>query len=921
MRKLFLGILLSGIFQISLSQPSIKGKITDTLEKRTLENAVVSLLRKSDSTLYKFTRSNKNGEFSIANLMTGKYFLLITYPRFVDYTDEVDINGSDKDLGNIFLTSQSKLMDEVVIRQNIAIRIKGDTIEYKADSFKVDQGATVKDLLRKLPGLQVDKNGQITAQGQKVEKVLVDGEEFFSDDPAVVIENLRAEAVDKVQSYDKKSDQSEFTGVDDGTRSKTLNLVLKDDKKKGYLGKVVMGGGTFERYSEEAMLNYFKGKKKISVYGIASNTGKTGLGWDDRSKFGEGNDFGDAEVEMGAGYIMITNSGADGDFSDWSSSYTDEGLPATIKAGVHASNKWNSDKQNANGNYSIKDMKVNAEGNSLKKFLLPDTSYYSSENHRSNSHQTQHLFSGIYDVKLDSLASLKFRFNGKIETKGNFTLSNTETDDENLKLVNRNIRTNSMNSDNKVFLGSVLWRQKFRKKGRTLSLSASYKNGNNRSEGFLNSETQFFNNGVFLRKDTIDQFKKSNAVVTNSNSKLVYTEPAGNKGILEFNYTFSEMKSNSNRKSFEKANGKYETLNPLFSSQYQLDYLSNSSGIKYQYTAKKLVANIGTNIGRAIYTQKDSVGREIRQLGFTNLFPTSRLTYRFSPQRSLNLNYSGSPQSPTVEQVQPILENTDPLFITVGNPSLKQAFRHSISVFYNDFKTLTGRSIWVNGSFNPVYNAIVTNQTIDSGITKQQYVNARGNYNYWFYLSYGFKIKKTDIYLGLDLNTNGGRYVNYVNGKKNTADQNSYGIGFNVNQYKENKYNFSINTSFNYDLSTSPERRTGFWNVSENVSLSVYVTKQFNIGTNADFTFRQKTDAFTGNNNFVIWNGYLSYKFFKNKNGVLKLEMNDILKQKRGFERTTNSNYIYERNYNTLGQYALLTFTWNFTKNPGTTTK
>ena len=238
MRKLLLGLVLIGFIQTSFSQSSIKGKVADTLNKKLLENAVVTLLRKSDSTLFKYARTNKEGEFLISDILNGKYVLLVTYPKFVDYTDEVELSNSEKELGSIPLTSQSQLLKEVVIRQNIAIRMKGDTIEYKADSFKVAEGASVKDLLKKLPGMQVDKNGQITAQGEKVNKVLVDGEEFFSDDPAVVIENLRADAVDRVQSYDKKSDQAEFTGVDDGSRSKTLNLVLKEDKKRAISEKL-----------------------------------------------------------------------------------------------------------------------------------------------------------------------------------------------------------------------------------------------------------------------------------------------------------------------------------------------------------------------------------------------------------------------------------------------------------------------------------------------------------------------------------------------------------------------------------------------------------------------------------------------------------------------------------------------------------
>jgi hypothetical protein len=270
-----------------------------------------------------------------------------------------------------------------------------------------------------------------------------------------------------------------------------------------------------------------------------------------------------------------------------------------------------------------------------------------------------------------------------------------------------------------------------------------------------------------------------------------------------------------------------------------------------------------------------------------------------------------------MEQVQPILENTNPLFITLGNPSLKQAFRHNVSLFFNDFKTLTGRSIWINSSITPVHNAIVTNQVIDSGITKQRYVNARGNYNYWFYGSYNVKIKKVDIYLGFNLNSNGGRYVNYVNGLKNSTNQKTNGLGINIGKYKENKFEFNIWSNFSYNNSQSNTQKISYWSSSDNANVNIYITKTFQVGTDADFTIRQKTDAFTGNNNFVVWNANLSYKVLKKRNGVFKLEMNDILEQRKGYERTFNSNYVYERNYNTLGRYAMLSFTWNFTKNPG----
>lgn len=903
---------------------SVKGTVTDTVEKKNLPNVVIAILRKTDSVLVKFVRSDKDGKFSLLHLPQGKMIVQLSHPAFADYVDTITLNpGSEIDLAGIFLTPKSKILEEVFLKQNVAIRLKGDTIEYKADSFKVQDGASVKDLLKKLPGLQVDKNGQITAQGQKVEKVLVDGEEFFSDDPAVVIENLRADAIDKVQSFDKKSAQAEFTGVDDGNKTKTLNLVLKDDKKKGYLGKIVIGGGTDERYSGQAMLNFFKGKKKISVYGITSNTATTGLGWEDRGKFGGGSDFSEGDMEIGAGFIMFNNNG-DNDFNDWQNTYYDEGIPETIKAGLHFSNKWNNDKQNINGNYSLRNMKTLALGNSLTKFILPDSAYYSKEDHKSNTKQTQQLLSGVYDFKFDSLSSLRIKVNGKLVNDKNTTLVNAETDDENLQVINKNFRSNSGTGDTKIFLTSALWRQKLKKKGRTISLLASQKYSDKNSTGYLFSATEYFFNGSPNGKDTVDQYKSLFTKTLTTTSRLVYTEPLGKKALLEFNYAFNQVNSKSDRKSFDKFNNKYELLNNLFSIKYGLNYLTNSAGFKYQYTGKKIIANIGTNIGFSDLTQRDSVGRRIKTYHFFNLFPTARFNYKIAAQRNLSVSYSGTPGPPGIEQVQPILENTNPLFVTIGNANLRQSFSHNISLFYNDFKMLTGRNIWINGDFNTVQDAIVTSQVIDAqGKTTQQYINTKGNYNYSLYLNYGMKIKKIDIYTDFSISTSGSRYVNFVNSLKTISNNQSTGFEIRLWKSKEDKYEISATANFKKNSSTTniSNIKSNFLSQDHGAQASINLTKKIILGSDMNFYHRQKIDAFDKNNNLTVWNTYLSYKLFKKNNGVLKFEVNDILKQRRGYDRSYTSNKLYERNYNMLGQFALLSFTWNFTKTPGATTK
>ena len=259
----------------------------DTLEKKGLKNASILLLRPADSILLYHTRTDAAGHFQFPHVPTGHYLLLTTYPSYADYVDELEVRDTGSlDLSTIPMVLRSQLLEEVVVKGTGAVRIKGDTTEFNADSFRTEAGATVEDLLKKLPGIQVDRNGKITAQGEAIKKVLVDGEEFFGDDPTLVTQNLRADMIDKVQVFDKKSDQATFTGIDDGQREKTINLKLKDSKKNGYFGRLTAGGGSDGYYDEEAMANYFRKKEKIAGYGIISNTGKTGLNWSERDNYG-----------------------------------------------------------------------------------------------------------------------------------------------------------------------------------------------------------------------------------------------------------------------------------------------------------------------------------------------------------------------------------------------------------------------------------------------------------------------------------------------------------------------------------------------------------------------------------------------------------------------------------------------------------
>lgn len=278
------------LLQTAFAQSSIKGQITDSAEKKQLYNASINILRSKDSILVGSTRANKDGQFSLSAKLEGKYILMITYPQYADYIDKIALsNGQDLNLGTVYLNTKAHLLKDVIIRNTVAaIRIKGDTTEFKADSFKVTPNSDVQELLKHMPGIQVNAKGEITAQGEKVNKVLVDGEEFFSDDPAVVTKNLRADAVDKVQLFDKKSDQATFTGIDDGIKSKTINLQLKEDKKNGYFGKGELGSNFGEYGYGKLLANSFKGKKKLAGYYSNDNTKFEALSWDEVQNYSDG---------------------------------------------------------------------------------------------------------------------------------------------------------------------------------------------------------------------------------------------------------------------------------------------------------------------------------------------------------------------------------------------------------------------------------------------------------------------------------------------------------------------------------------------------------------------------------------------------------------------------------------------------------
>ncbi len=894
---------------------SIKGILTDSSNHENAVHAVVSVLRAQDSTLVTFSRSDQQGHFKIDHLDSGQYIMLITYPQYGDYVDRMNLQPAQAlDFKTIFLTQKAKLMEEIIIRQS-AIRIKGDTTEFTADSFHVKANATVEDLLKNLPGIQVDKDGKITAQGEQIQKVLVDGEEFFSDDPTIATRNLRADAVDKVQVFDKKSDQAAFTGIDDGQKTKTLNLKLKENAKHGYFGKL-SAAGLDKYYNGQALINSFKRKRQLSAFGIISSTDATGLNWRDSRSYGFSND--NVQVMDGGG-IMITSDG--GDLG--TQSYYGQGLPESIKAGIHFSNKWNNDKYSAGGNYLFNKLSVRSAGNTYRQNILQDSVYYDRESADSHSDKMRHAVSGMTEIQLDSSSSIKITANGNTGTSENYSAYQSEALSQENQLVNSSVRNTSSKGDNTNFNTSVLWRKKFKKAGRTISVNFDEKYATSNSNGFLNNHSDFYDEtGAIIKKDSTDQNKINNNLANVMGAKATYTEPLSKKSFIELNYSFYNNSSTQKRSSYNKdLNEKYSMLVDSLSNDFKYVYNTNSAGINYRFNDKKYNFSFGGNIANTAFEQTDQVKDTTRKYSYYNLFPQANFNYKFSAFSGLRFNYNGSTQQPTIDQLQPLKNNDDPLNIVIGNPSLRQKFQNRFNLSFNNYKVLSERSIYIGTNFTFTKNDISSSNIIDKlGRRTTQYLNVNGNYSAGLYGGYNIKIPKTRIRVNAGPSANIARTTNFVNGLKNITQSNNISLRIGAYSFKDKVYDVGISATPSYNQSKpsiSSVAGTHYWNYVYSANGTYVLPGKLEIGSDIDFNFRQKINAFDNNNNVILWNAYLEKKFMKSEALSLRASINDILDQNKGYSRNIQPFSIEEKHYLTYQRYGLITLTWNFNNKGG----
>ena len=467
---------------------------------------------------------------------------------------------------------------------------------------------------------------------------------------------------------------------------------------------------------------------------------------------------------------------------------------------------------------------------------------------------------------------------------------------------------------------SLLWRHKFKKLSRTLSINTDFNWSSAESRGLLYSLNNYYDSTTLIEKDTTDQMNILNNETKNISSKIAYTEPLMKDIYLEISHSIS-FNSNSNDRSIyvKNGNGKYEEPVDSLSNSFVFDRLVNTPGLNFKVNKKKYNISFGSSIGFSHFVQKNNTANSTINYDNVNFFPKVSFNFKPKPSDNIRIYYNGSSSAPTLEQLQPTRVNTDPLNIYIGNPGLEQSFRHSFSTSYNSYRVLKEKYINFSLSYSFTQKAFIQSSTIDRvGKRTYQTVNADGNYSFSFYSNYSFKITKVKIGLGFGPTGNISRNIDIVNGKRNETTSSNYGIRINIDKYVPNKFNFYISPSFSWRQSEATVNKSAnaeYWQMDGWANVTVTFLKKFEISSDANVQVRQKDPRFSQKNNYTTWNASLTRRMFKNNALEIKFSVNDILDQNKGYQRNFNSNSFSETYYTALRRFWLLTLTWNLAKN------
>lgn len=943
---------LAGLAQTPAAKPgTLRGSVVDSVSRQPLLEASVSLLAGRDSSLVSFGITDGDGRFVFTGLAPGTYRVLVTYVGYSSRARRVTLGdaATPADAGVFELKAQSQTLTEVSVQgEKAPVAVKGDTLEFNAGSFKTQPNAIVEDLLKKLPGVEVGTDGTVKAQGQEVRKVLVDGKPFFGNDAKMATRNLPADIIDKVQVFDQASEQSQFSGVDDGDREKTINITTKRDKRKGSFGQqsVAVGPrpGADPRYSARVSLNRFNDGQQLSVLGMANNINQQGFSAQD---LGLGSNFGGAGQGQGgnAGGGNLIRLGGGGSTGGGGGQVGSNAITQSWAAGLNYRDGWGK-KVDVVASYNASNTNTLTSQRSRRENILPttgttgtdraDSTFITNRTNGSDNTNTNHRANLRLDYRLDSMTTIRLIPNVSWLSSGYQNNSQSQT------LNGSGAVTNTSRTDYRStgsgFTGNnnLLVLRKFQKRGRTLSLNWTAGLNNQNTEGFNRSVNTFnqpntpisttgvsttgtsgtATSGLFARR--INQRNDQQTQSVSNSINLSYTEPLSLRQTLEFHYTLSNNRNTSNRAVADsnEATGQYDRPNAQLSNNFVNTYLTNRGGLTWQTNRLKYTYALGIDAQQASLSSVNLSRDTSLSRSFSNLLPNALFTYNFAKNQRLRFNYRTRVNAPSVNQLQPVPDNTNPLNIRLGNAGLKPEYSHNLSLNYNRFDPASFRSLFVALNGSRTDNKIVNATTFDrSGAQTTQPINTNGYYTLNGNLSLGRPIRFSEQRINLNLTTNltYNRGTSFVNSQANLSQNWLIGQGAGLNANVNDKLDINLRgditlQSARYTL--QPQQNTTFLNQTASLDLFYQLPLRFTFTSNVQFShYGGSSSAYS--QSFTLWNAALARQLFKQKQGELRIQAFDLLNQNRSVVRNVTDTYVEEVQSQVLTQYFMVSFVYN----------
>lgn len=929
----FLFLLVPALAQTKINNGIVSGKIIDGKTREPLEYAVASLLNGADSSVVDNAVTGKTGEFTFYRVKGGDYLLKISFLGYRPLRKRVSITPQavNVQVGALELEQSPISLKEVAVKADAPpVVVKQDTIEFNAGSFKTRENATTEDLLKKLPGVTVDKDGNIKANGEDVKKVYVDGREFFGNDPKIATRNLPANIIDKVQVIDKKSDQAEFTKIDDGVRDKVLNLTIKEDKKVGLFGNAAVGGGNDNfaltnatRFDGNLNVNRFNGNQQLSLLMNGNNTNKSNFSLQDLSALSGNQQLGGAGGGAGGGMRIVTSAAGGG---GGSSNGLDapappgNGITTAGSGGLNYHDNWGK-HIDLNGSYFYNySLAENLVDNDRTNLLDGGNTYYNTRTGLENTRKNHRLNLNL-DWKPNSLNAVNFSPALSYNANDQLQHSGFESLGANFQRINDGSRRNQTAFAAPAFNSNLLWKHSFMKRGRTLSLNLASAVNSSLSEAFNLTTTAYYT--APIPPERIDQHVDQESRVNNQTLRGSFTEPLSRQNFLEVNYTYAYNHNTADRETwnFNTATSLYDLIDPALSTLYLNTQTVNQLGANIRTVKKKWNYTLGLSLQRTTLDGQASNLPAAIDRNFYAVLPNANLNYQFNQNKRFSANYRASVRQPSISQLQPIPDNSNPLNIRNGNPGLRPEYNNALNMNFSQYSLASRKSIFTSLMVQQISNRIASKVDIDrtTGRRITTPVNVDGNWLAFGNVSLGVPITEWKTSFNLNTSVNARRDVNFSNSDRNVTNTMTLTQGINWSHATADTWDVYLNLSASYT-------RTGY-SLAGLTDLNYYDYRastdfnyNFSSGFKAGFDLEYVANTGRGDdfNRSILLAGTSVQKELLNKKASVKLSVNDLFNQNLNVTRNVTENSIEDMRTNSIRRYFLLGFTYRFNKFSGT---